>query len=410
MGCISTVLVSLLLSGAMMAGAGVDASDHTAVLTRLAFGSCANRRLPAASQRIFSTIAAQKPQVFLFLGDTVYNDVKTAPLPGWFRANTIENMRREYQARKMQPDYLALREQVPVLAVWDDHDYGLNDAGGDLPFKEESRKLFLDFVDEPKDSARWTRAGIYTAYRFGQDARTSVKVILLDLRFNRFPDDVLGEEQWQWLERELKSDEAVKFVCSSLQVLPLDRGLQEKFGQPWRSYERLAGLISKSRGVILLSGDVHHSSFLRSECGLSYPVTEFTSSGLTHSWMDTPILRAFEPLLHNVGRSRFEIDRAFTNRSFGLIDIDWIKRKVDLKVLDADGNQQRSQVVDIDSLVPTSEPSWKGCAYGSAMYTARWMPLMLVGTALASLFGVALGIYQYRACRNAARTQKPKAF
>ena len=33
-----------------------------------------------------------------------------------------------------------------------------------FPFKYEMRDAFLDFVDEPKDSARRTREGIYESY------------------------------------------------------------------------------------------------------------------------------------------------------------------------------------------------------------------------------------------------------
>jgi alkaline phosphatase D len=41
------------------------------------------------------------------------------------------------------------------MAVWDDHDYGVNDGGGDFPAKEISRKAFLDFFNEPMASDRW---------------------------------------------------------------------------------------------------------------------------------------------------------------------------------------------------------------------------------------------------------------
>lgn len=38
--------------------------------------------------------------------------------------------------------------------MWDDHDYGANDAGRDFKEKKRNRKHFLDFLDEPADSER----------------------------------------------------------------------------------------------------------------------------------------------------------------------------------------------------------------------------------------------------------------
>ncbi len=53
--------------------------------------------------------------------------------------------------------------------MWDDHDYGLNNAGKYYPNKEIARKLFLDFLDE--DSINSTRrnqsGGIYASYYLG---------------------------------------------------------------------------------------------------------------------------------------------------------------------------------------------------------------------------------------------------
>lgn len=36
-----------------------------------------------------------------------------------------------------------------MIGVWDDHDYGKNDAGGEFKGKDVSRDVFLDFIDEP---------------------------------------------------------------------------------------------------------------------------------------------------------------------------------------------------------------------------------------------------------------------
>jgi hypothetical protein len=44
---------------------------------------------------------------------------------------------------------------VQVIGTWDDHDYGLNDAGKDFGRKFFTQKLMLDFLDEAEDSSRY---------------------------------------------------------------------------------------------------------------------------------------------------------------------------------------------------------------------------------------------------------------
>ena len=96
-------------------------ADEARPLTRIAFGSCAHQDLP---QPIWDAILAWRPELFVFAGDNVYGDLA----PG--AANPLAGA---YAKAARIAGYRALREQVPVLATWDDHDYGHNDAGGDFP-------------------------------------------------------------------------------------------------------------------------------------------------------------------------------------------------------------------------------------------------------------------------------------
>ena len=69
------------------------------------------------------------------------------------------------------------------MGVWDDHDYGTNDADKHFEHKEMMRELYLDFIDEPKDSTRRSNPdGIYQSYYLSHGR---VLLILLDGRWNR---------------------------------------------------------------------------------------------------------------------------------------------------------------------------------------------------------------------------------
>ena len=54
---------------------------------------------------------------------------------------------------------------------------------------------------------------MYNSYYFGEKKR--VKLILLDVRYNKQNDDILGEIQWKWLEKQLWDNDAVVTIFAS---------------------------------------------------------------------------------------------------------------------------------------------------------------------------------------------------
>lgn len=63
-------------------------------------------------------------------------------------------MKLRYAKAKANPGYSRLQRKTKVIGTWDDHDYGLNDAGKEFDRKVINQKLMLDFLDEPLDSPR----------------------------------------------------------------------------------------------------------------------------------------------------------------------------------------------------------------------------------------------------------------
>lgn len=139
-------------------------------------------------------------------------------------------MRGKYATLAHAEEFLRMRERAHLLATWDDHDYGANDAGKDYEAKHESMAVFLEFWQEPTASSRWNQDGIYTAYLYEEDGH-ALQIIVLDTRFNRdahTPNDgsgqndyipngddaltVLGETQWAWLEQQLSIDADLRLV------------------------------------------------------------------------------------------------------------------------------------------------------------------------------------------------------
>ena len=124
-------------------------------LSRIAFGSCAKQTLP---QPIWEPILAYRPDLFIFAGDNVYGD---------FNAPDAADLKRAYEEARHIAGYTKLLETVPHLAVWDDHDYGVNDGGVEFAHKSLSKDLFLEFWKAPANDIRRTRGGIYDSRIIG---------------------------------------------------------------------------------------------------------------------------------------------------------------------------------------------------------------------------------------------------
>jgi alkaline phosphatase D len=328
-------------------------------LTRIAFGACAKHD---KDQPIWDAVLAARPDLFIFLGDNIYADTRDPAV-----------MAAKYAMLAAKPGFRKLRDTTPVLAIWDDHDYGEDDAGADYPMKAEARRQFCDFWGEAATSPRRVREGIHAAYVFGPAGRR-VQVILPDLRWNRTPiqklDGVeykawsaakaaagapvpgpyarnpdlqatmLGEAQWSWLEAQLRQPADLRILGSSLQVLADFAGWEGWINYA-RDHQRLLESIRDARAdrLICLSGDTHYGEISRLDVNTPYPLWDITSSGLTEVWPVTP------PNARRQGE-------VWRDRNFGLIEIDWSPPapKLRVEVRDERGAARLGVTIDTATL------------------------------------------------------------
>jgi len=323
-------------------------------LRRIAFGSCAVQSEP---QPIWDRILAVKPDLFLALGDIVYVNHGTE--------NHADRV-AAYAKLNAMPGFAQLRRTVPLLAIWDDGEFGANDGGADFVRRDEFRTDFLDFLKEPEDSPRRTRAGLYDAKIFGPAGRR-VQIILLDTRYNRSPlkrgnfsedqgryvpdadpgKTILGEEQWKWLEEQLRLPAEVRLIVSGIQVVPEDH-LWEKWANLPLERQRLFQLVQTSgaRGVLFLSGDRHLAELSMMDGGAGYPMFDLTSSGLNAAYKKW---RRFEPNRHRVATMDI-------GDNFGLVEIDWERSdpRISLQVRDVEGDITIQRKISLSFLKPGS--------------------------------------------------------
>ncbi|MBK7656544.1 MAG: alkaline phosphatase family protein [Betaproteobacteria bacterium] len=166
-------------------------------ISKIAFGSCIDQTKP---QPIWDAILADKPDLFIFGGDNVY-----ASKQPW----QLDTLQSAYQTLVTSPGFSQLRKTVPHVAIWDDHDYGLNDGGADFAHKQASKQAFVDFWQLPANDPRRSRDGLYHALTFGP-AGHRVQIILLDGRWFRSALKVTDQRNAPGKERYVPDGDPIK--------------------------------------------------------------------------------------------------------------------------------------------------------------------------------------------------------
>lgn len=339
----------LLASGTAFAGTAIaPLPPPETILTRIAFGSCLHQGRP---QPIWRAIIAAHPQLMVMTGDNVYGSSPRAD---------IADLTAAYAGAATNAEFNAARAAVPMLAIWDDHDFGRNDGGGDYPLKAEAADAFLAFwgplPDRPADG------GLYHSRSYGPSGQR-VQIILLDTRsfrsalkpksaafphWGRYEPDpepaktMLGETQWRWLKAQLSQPADVRILVSSIQVLAEGHGF-ERWGNLPSERARLLRLVEHSAGrTVLISGDRHYAAFYSlslppepviSGTGRNLQPPEPTFVEMTASAMNMASGRRAEdarmpPLISDL----VAVD------NFGLVAINWDARMLNLSLHGTDGS------------------------------------------------------------------------
>tara|TARA_B100000787_G_C16198309_1_gene302688 strand:+ start:3875 stop:4906 length:1032 start_codon:yes stop_codon:yes gene_type:complete len=326
---------SLLLIGFQNTVSAQDVSSSK-ILNSLYFGSCNRTDL---DPKIWNTIINQDPEVWVWLGDIVYSE-----------KGSMKDLSEKYAQQKRLPAYKKLEENTTIFGVWDDHDFGENDAGASFSKKKESRKLLFDFLEIPKDHPAQEREGAYQSYCFGGGAQ-KVCLYLLDVRYfkedyekNSSPNQrykknnglLLGVDQWSWLEKELSTNDAtINLFAGGIQLLS-DEHPYEKWANFPLAQKRFFDILTKYsiQTPIYLSGDRHIAEVSSQEIKPNYWIYDITSSGLTHSYDSLEE----EP-------NQYRISPLLTMLNFGKIEINWKISELQAQIINVEGISQFTQKI-----------------------------------------------------------------
>jgi alkaline phosphatase D len=226
---------------------------------------------------IFSNMAAQKPDLTLWMGDNVY-----------FREvdyDSASGMAYRYRHDRALPELQSLLTTGAHAAIWDDHDYGPNDANSSFGFKADALELFKRYWANPSYGLP-DAPGVFTVVH-----HNDADFFMLDDRWYRDSDAnvgaerkaMLGERQVTWLKNALLNSMAnFKIIVNGSQMFD-DKSRWESWNKFPAERDNFTDWLfaNKLDGVMFLSGDRHHTELLRIERPNQYPLYELTCSPLT---------------------------------------------------------------------------------------------------------------------------------
>jgi len=232
-------------------------------------------------ERMWNTIKSHEPTAFLFLGDNVYIDNPTRP----------DVQHYTYYRRQSRPEYRRFIASTSIFAIWDDHDFGVNDCvyGSEIDqpeWKLPVWQVFCNNWNNPGYGGGRKQPGCW--FRF---SIADVDFFMLDCRYYRSDPKqpnptMLGPAQKAWLLKELgRSEGTFKVLASSVPWVLEAKGNSL---DTWRGFqaqrEEVFSFLEKEKidGVVLISADRHRSDLWRIDRDGGYPLYEFESSRLTN--------------------------------------------------------------------------------------------------------------------------------
>lgn len=258
---------------------------------KMAVASCSATYLYDVQKKIWPELLSHKPDVVLLIGDNVYVD-------RYINGNSVSSKKdiwtRYVEMRKVLSIYQS-KQLTPIFAIWDDHDYGKNDADVDFRFKYESKKVFESFFSQTPIKGLFVKGpGIsFVLKAFGQ------RLFFMDNRFFRTAnvndkrnrlrlskvkyETHWGKKQERWLFSQLQNSNTPSWLIDGGQF----------FGAylPWESYEAshpnnfkkvfIKNIQKSKAAVAFISGDRHFFEFIKiPKQELGFTSYEITSSGI----------------------------------------------------------------------------------------------------------------------------------
>lgn len=290
-----------------------------------------------SNYQIFTNIAAQKPDMMLWLGDNVYlREVD------W---NTRTGMLHRYTHSRSLPELQPLLASTNHYAIWDDHDYGPNDSDGTWVHKEKAAEIFEAFWGNPTYGLPGKK-GCTTMFQY-QD----MEFFLLDNRYNRTPNyckscprTAFGKDQLDWFYGALAASRApFKLVALGGQMLTSSNNGETMVRDFKAERDSILAFIERENitGVVFLTGDKHYTELSALKNARGNMVYDLTTSPFTSGVFTDAATK-------EINSYRVE-GTLFAKHNFAMLRFSGPRREREMQITiyDADGAAQWTKTISV---------------------------------------------------------------
>lgn len=291
----------------------------------IGFGSCFNQNY---SFKIWDTLQKENLNYFIFMGDNVYSDLE-------------KNYEIAYQKLFQDLNFKNFIKKTKILAIWDDHDYGKNDAGKEFEHKYLTKKIFLNYWYKEHNlnlfNQLFQQEGLYHSYII-QLKNYEILIILLDTRWFKVlksnsneNETILGEVQWNWLEKQFQRQADLILLVSSIQILPEEHRFEKWYDIP-NEKKKLIELIQKYNieKLLILSGDRHFAEISKQKIILNNQKLSFLYE-ITSSSLNQELSKEYQKEILKEKNS-YRIFGPFLKPNFGFFSIKFNQKKPEIKI------------------------------------------------------------------------------
>lgn len=240
---------------------------------KIAVMSCMKDSVSSRTKMWLSAQAADADYYF-FIGDNVYGDSVFSHGPDLLWSRFVET--------RTNIGYYQWKTMKPVIAVWDDHDFGKNNEGGRYEHKDKTLKVFKAFFGQESQGAAFQEGPGNSSYfrAFHQN------FFFLDSRYFRGLPSLgttgfLGEAQLNWVSQIMAGVSGPVWVMSgSPHFGRADKSNTSYQATAPQEHKLFLDQVSKwNAPAIFLGGDLHYSEASGIDKNiLGYQTYEFISS------------------------------------------------------------------------------------------------------------------------------------
>lgn len=326
----------------------IGKGQKTQSTLKLAVVSCANGYY-SDHLKIWDTIAEKNPEYLLMIGDNLYADISQS---GVKLKVTPDLLWEKYVDQRLSLPIFFQQKLIPIHALWDDHDYGMNDGNETYEYKKESAQIFDAFFAQSLNDENYTKGkGIGGLLSMGD-----FNLFFLDGRSFRSPESTglhLGKEQQGWLMKTLAEESQPSLLIKGDQFFGGYHRFESYEGNHPKDFENfILDLRKMKMPFIFFSGDRHLSEimqFPRSLFGL--PSFEITSSPVHSKLFPDSSEKNPWRVVHNDSAMNFMLIQNVAEDNHWFLDVEnigengevFFKRELAVFIKDLQNNLQEAR-------------------------------------------------------------------